>query len=248
MRFTPLQIEGAWLAEQEPHADARGSFARTFCEREFAAQGLAIHFPQHSRSRNAPEAFVGFKLARLRAEPDTLTRAAEWFITHADREHDRIAIAPTLALPLLRKVEFVPDFRGVDNIAFSLWPDYQAGLRPSDRAGLDWALFAVPIQGRRMREEMERDPDAFVRNLDARYVVVDVNHDQRRPLLDVLRDAVIRHGRLVAHFGPRERTLPGDVPILYHLDGPGAPDAHFAWRAARYAAQGPDVEIYELMR
>jgi dTDP-4-dehydrorhamnose 3,5-epimerase len=53
MRFTPLQIEGAWLVEQEPHADARGSFARTFCEREFAAQGLAIHFPQHSRSRNA---------------------------------------------------------------------------------------------------------------------------------------------------------------------------------------------------
>lgn len=53
MRFSPLRISGAWLVELEPHIDDRGSFARTFCEREFAAHGLVTHLPQHSRSRNA---------------------------------------------------------------------------------------------------------------------------------------------------------------------------------------------------
>lgn len=52
MRFSPLKIHGAWLIELEPHTDIRGSFARTFCARDFAARGLVSVFPQHSRSRN----------------------------------------------------------------------------------------------------------------------------------------------------------------------------------------------------
>ncbi|MES1156691.1 MAG: dTDP-4-dehydrorhamnose 3,5-epimerase [Alphaproteobacteria bacterium] len=52
MRFASTSIPGAWIVELEPHADARGSFARTFCQREFAAHGLATDFPQHSRSFN----------------------------------------------------------------------------------------------------------------------------------------------------------------------------------------------------
>jgi dTDP-4-dehydrorhamnose 3,5-epimerase len=53
MRFTHLEIPQACLIEAEPMADIRGSFARTFCAREFAEQGLASDFPQHSISRNA---------------------------------------------------------------------------------------------------------------------------------------------------------------------------------------------------
>jgi len=52
MLFTQLEISGAWLIELEPVGDTRGSFARTFCAREFAALGLVANFPQHSRSRN----------------------------------------------------------------------------------------------------------------------------------------------------------------------------------------------------
>lgn len=52
MRFIPTPIEGAWLIEPEPHADERGSFARTFCAREFTAHGLMTEFPQHSQSVN----------------------------------------------------------------------------------------------------------------------------------------------------------------------------------------------------
>ena len=50
MQFMASGLSGAWLIEPEPHTDARGSFARTFCEREFAAQGLKTRFVQHSAS------------------------------------------------------------------------------------------------------------------------------------------------------------------------------------------------------
>ena len=52
MKFTPLGIPGAWLVELERQADERGSFARTFCAREFAAQGLPTAFVQTSLSTN----------------------------------------------------------------------------------------------------------------------------------------------------------------------------------------------------
>ncbi len=52
MRFEPLKLNGAFLVEPQPHEDARGFFARTFCAREFAEQGLASVFVQSSVSFN----------------------------------------------------------------------------------------------------------------------------------------------------------------------------------------------------
>jgi len=52
MLFTKTNLDGAWLIDAEPNRDARGWFARTFCEREFSAQGLETRFPQHSTSQN----------------------------------------------------------------------------------------------------------------------------------------------------------------------------------------------------
>lgn len=53
MRFSQLEIEGAWLVDLEPVGDARGSFARTFCAQTFAGHGLVSEFRQHSVSRNS---------------------------------------------------------------------------------------------------------------------------------------------------------------------------------------------------
>ena len=50
MKFQPTKFEGATLIEIEPAADARGSFARTFCSEDFAHQGLETTFVQHSIS------------------------------------------------------------------------------------------------------------------------------------------------------------------------------------------------------
>jgi len=53
VRFVQTGLAGAWLIEPEPIADARGLFARTFCEREFAGRGIAFRVVQCSTSFNA---------------------------------------------------------------------------------------------------------------------------------------------------------------------------------------------------
>ena len=53
MRFVPLHLAGAFVVEPEYFADRRGTFARTFCAREFGDQGLAAAFVQCSTAWNA---------------------------------------------------------------------------------------------------------------------------------------------------------------------------------------------------
>ncbi len=52
MRFTELQLPGAYLIELEPSLDERGFFARTFAEEELAERGLPTRFPHGNLSRN----------------------------------------------------------------------------------------------------------------------------------------------------------------------------------------------------
>jgi dTDP-4-dehydrorhamnose 3,5-epimerase len=53
MIFTETPIEGAFLVDLEKRGDERGFFARAFCEREFAAHGLAARFVQINDSLSA---------------------------------------------------------------------------------------------------------------------------------------------------------------------------------------------------
>jgi dTDP-4-dehydrorhamnose 3,5-epimerase len=53
MRFTQLELAGAWLIDIEPHADERGFFARTYCAQEFEEHGLVPVIAQCSTSFNA---------------------------------------------------------------------------------------------------------------------------------------------------------------------------------------------------
>lgn len=53
MRFVETGLAGAWLIEPELAEDERGLFARTYCEREFAARGISTRFVQCSTSYNA---------------------------------------------------------------------------------------------------------------------------------------------------------------------------------------------------
>jgi dTDP-4-dehydrorhamnose 3,5-epimerase len=52
MLFREERLRGAWIIDPEAKLDSRGGFARTFCEREFAARGLVTRFVQHSTSSN----------------------------------------------------------------------------------------------------------------------------------------------------------------------------------------------------
>lgn len=52
MIFTPTPLEGAFIVRPEPHEDERGSFARTFCAREFSQHGLVDVIDQVNCSSN----------------------------------------------------------------------------------------------------------------------------------------------------------------------------------------------------
>ena len=56
MIFTPTKLAGAWTIDMTWSTDSRGSFGRTFCERELAERGLTSRFPQHSASRSSRKA------------------------------------------------------------------------------------------------------------------------------------------------------------------------------------------------
>jgi dTDP-4-dehydrorhamnose 3,5-epimerase len=53
MKFEPTLLAGAYLVHLEPRADERGTFARSFCAREFAAEGLETSFVQANVSMNS---------------------------------------------------------------------------------------------------------------------------------------------------------------------------------------------------
>lgn len=52
MKFTPIELEGAYLIELEPKLDNRGSFARTFCTHEFESHLLPTQYVQMSTCTN----------------------------------------------------------------------------------------------------------------------------------------------------------------------------------------------------
>lgn len=52
MIFEETALPGAFEIGLERHEDARGFFARTFCEQEFAARSLLTRYPQCNLSRN----------------------------------------------------------------------------------------------------------------------------------------------------------------------------------------------------
>jgi dTDP-4-dehydrorhamnose 3,5-epimerase len=70
--FKKLDLAGAYLVQIEPRADERGFFARTFCEDEFAAEGLVTRFPQASISYNARRGTI--RGMHFQAEPHGETK------------------------------------------------------------------------------------------------------------------------------------------------------------------------------
>lgn len=52
MKFTELELAGAWIIEPELVSDARGFFARTWCAREFEEHGLNPRLVQCNVSFN----------------------------------------------------------------------------------------------------------------------------------------------------------------------------------------------------
>lgn len=50
MKFTKLELPGAYLIEREDRVDERGFFARTYCREEFAREGIDFEIKQANMS------------------------------------------------------------------------------------------------------------------------------------------------------------------------------------------------------
>lgn len=50
MTFSPTPLDGVFVIEPTPQRDDRGYLARTYCEKEFNAQGLNISWVQHNHT------------------------------------------------------------------------------------------------------------------------------------------------------------------------------------------------------
>lgn len=75
MKFTPIAIDGAFLIELEPRVDPRGSFARAFCKREFAGQGIDFEVVQCNLARTSNAGVVrGLHYQEAPAEERKLVR------------------------------------------------------------------------------------------------------------------------------------------------------------------------------
>jgi len=52
MKFTPAPLDGSYIVDLDRHEDQRGFFARSWCAREFEAQGLSARLVQCNISWN----------------------------------------------------------------------------------------------------------------------------------------------------------------------------------------------------
>jgi dTDP-4-dehydrorhamnose 3,5-epimerase len=50
MKFIPTKLQGVMIVEPEPRHDERGFFARSYCEQEFAEQGLNTRWVQQNHT------------------------------------------------------------------------------------------------------------------------------------------------------------------------------------------------------
>jgi dTDP-4-dehydrorhamnose 3,5-epimerase len=114
VKFLPTPLAGAFVVELEPISDIRGMFARTYCEREFAAHGIAFGVVQcntsFNRSRDTLRGmhFQDGKAAEERLvrctsgaiydvivdlRPDSKTRL-KWFAAELSAENRRMLFVP----------------------------------------------------------------------------------------------------------------------------------------------------------
>jgi dTDP-4-dehydrorhamnose 3,5-epimerase len=156
MHFTQTPLAGAYVIDLEKRGDDRGYFARAFCAREFAEQGLATHFVQANMSLNRDRDAAG---AAFPARPRTGNQACALCHRGALRRHRRYPARQSHPPAKLRRrthcrkrpgalcaqgfCPWLPDAPPDTTASYMVdefyTPDAEGGLRYDDPAlGLDW--------------------------------------------------------------------------------------------------------------
>ena len=159
MKFIGTRLAGAFIVEVEPHEDARGFFARTFCAREFGELGLARDFVQCSVSLSRTRGTLrGLHYQRPPACEAKLVRCAAGalFDVIVDLREGSPTFRQHLGLELTaknRRALYVPEmfahgFQTLEpdtevfyQISEYYTPEASTGLRYNDpRLGIKWPL------------------------------------------------------------------------------------------------------------
>jgi len=173
MIFESTPLQGACVIELEKRGDERGFFARVFCEKEFAAQGLVTRFVQINNSLSADVGTLRgmhyqlppaseTKLVRcirgslwdcivdLRPDSPTFKR---WFGAELSAENRRMMYVPKGFAHGFITLE--PDTEAFYLVDEFYAPELERGLRWNDPAiGIEW-----PAEPRVMSEKDQKHPD-----------------------------------------------------------------------------------------
>ena len=174
MIFTPTRLPGAYLIDVERHADERGFLARTFCEREFADQGLpmrivqssTIHSPRRHTLRGlhyqeAPHAEIklvrctrgSIFLVMVDLRPESPTNG-HWLGVELTAENERLAYVPEGFAQGYQTLE--DDAEVLYQMSHHYVSDAARGVRWDDPAfGIDWP----PAEERVISERDRSWPD-----------------------------------------------------------------------------------------
>jgi dTDP-4-dehydrorhamnose 3,5-epimerase len=167
MKFDQLPLEGAVLVKIEEHRDERGFFARTFCAREFAANGLPTSVVQASISYNELKGTVrGMHFQWPHSREDKLVRCVRGSLLDVliDLRPDSNSYLEHCSVQLddeLRNAVFVPHgvahgyqtLEGHTEVLYQMTdffaPGLGAGVRWDDAAfGIRWPLPPAKISER----------------------------------------------------------------------------------------------------
>jgi dTDP-4-dehydrorhamnose 3,5-epimerase len=167
MQFEPLPVAGAVLVKIEAHRDERGFFARTFCSREFSANGLPAAVAQASISFNECRGTVrGMHFQWPHSREDKLVRCIRGSLLDVllDLRPQSSSYLQHCSVQLddeLRNAVFIPygvahGFQTLEDSTEVLYqmtdffaPDLGSGVRWNDSAfGIRWPLPAAVISDR----------------------------------------------------------------------------------------------------
>ena len=170
MTFTETELKGVWLVSPEPAADDRGFFARTWCEREFAAHGLTARWVQCNLSFNRRRGTLrGLHYQRAPHEETKLVRCTMGAIYDVvlDLRRDSATFRKHVAVELSasnRQMLYIPegcahgfqtlvdDTEVFYQMSAFYAPDHAAGVRWDDPAfGISWPVSDPILSGRDRR-------------------------------------------------------------------------------------------------
>lgn len=178
MKFTELILRGAHVLELEPYRDSRGFFARTWCRREFAEQGLESRLVQCNLSYNRERGVLrGMHFQAPPREEVKLVRCVRGAIhdvivdvrpeSSTFGEHAAVELTAENRRALYVPRGFAHGFQALENDT-EVWyqmsefhsPEHARGYRFDDPAfAIEWPV-DPPIVKERDRNWPDFDPEA----------------------------------------------------------------------------------------